>query len=112
MPRDPIRILIVEDDEALREALLDTALMLMRETASEITFDDAAVDREKGIILSERRVRRYLPAAQPDRQSGLPLPRQPHFRAPAHRHDRNHRSGRRQCPARALPRREGRPFGP
>ena len=37
--------------------LLDTALMLMRETASEITFDDAAVDREKGIILSERRVR-------------------------------------------------------
>lgn len=27
MPRDPIRILIVEDDEALREALLDTALM-------------------------------------------------------------------------------------
>ncbi|MEE4315574.1 MAG: insulinase family protein [Erythrobacter sp.] len=37
--------------------LLDTALMLMRETASEITFDDGAVDREKGIILSERRVR-------------------------------------------------------
>ena len=37
--------------------LLDTALMLMRETASEITFDDEAVDREKGIILSERRVR-------------------------------------------------------
>ena len=27
MSRDPIRILIVEDDEALREALLDTALM-------------------------------------------------------------------------------------
>lgn len=38
-------------------ALLDTALMLMRETASEITFDDEAVEREKGIILSERRVR-------------------------------------------------------
>ncbi|WP_338240703.1 M16 family metallopeptidase [Aurantiacibacter hainanensis] len=37
--------------------LLNTALMLMRETASEITFDDEAVDREKGIILSERRVR-------------------------------------------------------
>lgn len=37
--------------------LLGTALMLMRETASELTFDDAAVDREKGVILSERRVR-------------------------------------------------------
>ncbi len=39
------------------EALLDTALMLMRESASELTFDEAAVQREKGVILSERRVR-------------------------------------------------------
>lgn len=38
-------------------ALLDTALMLMRETASELTFSEEAVEREKGIILSERRVR-------------------------------------------------------
>ncbi len=37
--------------------LLDTALMLMRETASELTFDEEAVQREKGVILSERRVR-------------------------------------------------------
>lgn len=37
--------------------LLNTALMLMRETASEITFADDSVEREKGIILSERRVR-------------------------------------------------------
>ena len=37
--------------------LLDTALMLMRETASELTFDEDAVQREKGVILSERRVR-------------------------------------------------------
>jgi zinc protease len=37
--------------------LLDTALMLMRETASEVLFEDEAVQREKGIILSERRVR-------------------------------------------------------
>ncbi|WAT18857.1 insulinase family protein [Aurantiacibacter sp. MUD11] len=37
--------------------LLDTALMLMREVASEVTFADDAVEREKGIILSERRVR-------------------------------------------------------
>ena len=39
-------------------ALLDTALMLMRETASELTIDPEAVDRERGVILSERRVRR------------------------------------------------------
>src|SRR5690606_29227628 len=37
--------------------LLDTALMLMRETASELIFDPEAVEREKGVILSERRVR-------------------------------------------------------
>ncbi|WP_240654934.1 M16 family metallopeptidase [Croceicoccus ponticola] len=35
--------------------LLDTALMLMRETASELTFARAAVEREKGVVLSERR---------------------------------------------------------
>ncbi|KRA83899.1 M16 family metallopeptidase [Altererythrobacter sp. Root672] len=38
-------------------ALLDTALMLMRETASELTFNPEAVEREKGVVLSERRVR-------------------------------------------------------
>lgn len=38
-------------------ALLSTALMLMRETASELTFDEEAVEREKGVIESERRVR-------------------------------------------------------
>lgn len=38
-------------------ALLDTALMLMRETASELTFTPEAVEREKGIVLSERRDR-------------------------------------------------------
>jgi len=38
-------------------ALLDTALMLMRETASELSFDPQAVEREKGVVLSERRVR-------------------------------------------------------
>lgn len=37
--------------------LLDTALMLMRETASELTLDPAAVDRERGIIQSETRTR-------------------------------------------------------
>ena len=38
-------------------ALLNTAIMLMRETASELTFNPEAVEREKGILLSERRVR-------------------------------------------------------
>jgi len=36
-------------------ALLDTALMLMRETAGELTFAPAAVDRERGVVLSEMR---------------------------------------------------------
>jgi len=36
--------------------LLDTALMLMRETASELTFTPEAVERERGVVQSERRV--------------------------------------------------------
>ena len=35
--------------------LLDTALMLMRETAGELKFDDAAVGRERGVVMSELR---------------------------------------------------------
>ncbi|WP_226016409.1 pitrilysin family protein [Novosphingobium sp. FKTRR1] len=35
--------------------LLDTALMLMRETASELTITPAAVGRERGVVLSELR---------------------------------------------------------
>ncbi len=38
-------------------ALLDTALMLMRETAGELTFAPAAVERERGVVLSEMRDR-------------------------------------------------------
>jgi zinc protease len=51
-------------------ALLDTALMLMRQTAGELTFDPRAVEREKNVILAERRVRdtyqlrEYLDATQ------------------------------------------------
>jgi len=37
--------------------MLDTALMLMRETASELTISQGAVDRERGVILSEMRDR-------------------------------------------------------
>lgn len=39
------------------EDLLDTALMLMRETASELTIDPQAVERERGVVLAERRDR-------------------------------------------------------
>ncbi len=37
--------------------LIDTGLMLMRETGGELAIDPTAVDRERGIILSERRAR-------------------------------------------------------
>ncbi|MFN3863287.1 MAG: M16 family metallopeptidase [Erythrobacter sp.] len=39
------------------DKLLDTALMLMRETASELTIAPEAVARERGVILAERRDR-------------------------------------------------------
>ncbi|MCT2400462.1 M16 family metallopeptidase [Novosphingobium mangrovi (ex Huang et al. 2023)] len=38
-------------------ALLDTALMLMRETASNLTISQGAVERERGVVLSEMRDR-------------------------------------------------------
>jgi len=38
-------------------ALLDTALMLMRETASELTIAPDAVNRERGVVLAEMRDR-------------------------------------------------------
>ena len=37
--------------------LVDTSLFLMREVASEVKFDPASVDRERGVILSEKRSR-------------------------------------------------------
>jgi zinc protease len=38
-------------------ALIERALFLMRETASEIVFDPAAVDRERGVVIAEMRQR-------------------------------------------------------
>lgn len=55
--------------------LLGTALMLMRETASELSIAEEAVDRERGVIQSEtrtrnnfqiRRIRDYLKFIAPD----------------------------------------------
>ncbi|MEP3050486.1 MAG: insulinase family protein [Erythrobacter sp.] len=40
------------------ESLLSTSLMIMRETASEVTIAPDAVERERGVILAERRDRR------------------------------------------------------
>jgi len=36
---------------------VDTSLMLMREAASELLIDPAAIDRERGVVLSEERTR-------------------------------------------------------
>lgn len=36
---------------------VDTALMLLRETAGALTIDPAAIDRERGVVLSEERAR-------------------------------------------------------
>src|SRR3546814_12744949 len=52
-----MRISYWSADVCSSDLLIDTGLMLMRETASELTIDPAAVDRERGIILSERRAR-------------------------------------------------------
>jgi zinc protease len=41
----------------VNDALIDKALFLMRETASELTLDPAAIDRERGVILGEARAR-------------------------------------------------------
>ncbi len=46
---------------------VDTALYLLRETASEIRFDPQAIDRERGVILSELRTRANY--AQRNRES-------------------------------------------
>ena len=45
------------DLPAVDEETLDTAFFLMRETASNVAFDAEAIDRERGVVLSELRVR-------------------------------------------------------
>ena len=51
------RTLYKLDLPTARPELLDIALMLMRETASELTLAPAAIARERGVILSEMRDR-------------------------------------------------------
>ncbi len=57
---------------------LDTAMMLMREVAGEVTFDPKAVDRERGVILGERRARDTFQLHQIVDQIGFQLPATPY----------------------------------
>jgi zinc protease len=41
----------------VNDAIVDATLMIMRETASELLIDKAAVDRERGVIIGETRAR-------------------------------------------------------
>ena len=43
------------------EAVIDEAFMLFRETADKLTLDQGAIDRERGIILAEKRARNTTP---------------------------------------------------
>lgn len=45
------------DLPSVDEAIINTGLFLMRETASEMTLDIEAIDRERGVILGEERLR-------------------------------------------------------
>ena len=57
---------------------LDTAMMLMREVAGEVTFDPKAIDRERGVILGERRVRDTFQLKQAEDQAAFQLPTTPY----------------------------------
>src|SRR3546814_16271890 len=54
--------------------LIDTGLMLMRETASELTIAPESVDRERGVILSELRERDPYPLRRLIRQLAFQMP--------------------------------------
>ncbi|HEV2044009.1 MAG TPA: pitrilysin family protein, partial [Sphingomicrobium sp.] len=60
------------------DARLDTALMLMREVAGEVKFDPKAVDRERGVILGERRARDTYQLRQVEDQIGFQVPATPY----------------------------------
>ena len=59
-------------------ARIDTALFLMREVASELKVDPAAVDRERGVILGERRSRDSFQLNQIIDQLGFQVPGTPY----------------------------------
>jgi zinc protease len=57
---------------------VDTALFLMREVAGEAKFTQAAVDRERGVILGERRSRDSFQLRQVIDQLGFQVPATPY----------------------------------
>lgn len=57
---------------------VDTALFLMREVAGEAKFTQAAVDRERGVILGERRVRDSFQLRSVVDQLGFQIPGTPY----------------------------------
>lgn len=59
------------------DALVDAALMLMREAASELTISQAAVDRERGVVLSERQTRNSPGLRQLEQQLQTIVPQTP-----------------------------------
>ncbi|MGI8930987.1 MAG: M16 family metallopeptidase, partial [Sphingomicrobium sp.] len=59
-------------------ARIETALFLMREVASELTVDPAAVDRERGVLLGERRSRDSFQLNQIIDQLGFQVPGTPY----------------------------------
>lgn len=59
------------------EALVDAALMLMREAASELTISQAAVDRERGVVRSELQTRNSPGLRQFEQQMQVLMPQTP-----------------------------------
>ena len=57
---------------------LDTAMFLFREVASELKFDPAAVDRERGVILGEERARDNFQLHQVIDLLGFQVPQTPY----------------------------------
>ena len=57
---------------------IDTAMFLFREVASELKFDPAAVDRERGVILGEKRARDNFQLHQVVDMLGFQLPGTPY----------------------------------
>lgn len=59
------------------DELVDAALMLMRETAGELTISAAAVERERGVVLSERQTRNTPELRQAEKQLSDVMPQTP-----------------------------------
>jgi zinc protease len=57
---------------------IDTAMFLFREVASELKLDPAAVDRERGVILGEKRARDNFQYHQVVDMLGFQIPRTPY----------------------------------